>query len=202
MFELPYHFQRQPHEGAVRNFISEDIGRTMEATHQALADISAMVNWLSGEGVPRVSLMGFSMGAWLGGLVACHNPQVSCVVLITPVSRMDRLIEETAFCEPLRQSLKKHPMDLRRLDLAFHKPKPTRGFILMVEAEYDVFVPSDTTQELWKAWGNPEMWGLPHGHITILASSSLMKRAGKWIGLRMKVPDSISEGIRPDQVLP
>ena len=29
----------------------------------------------------------------------------------------------------------------------------------------------------------------------------MMKRASKWIGLRMKIPDSVSEGIRPDQVL-
>jgi hypothetical protein len=29
----------------------------------------------------------------------------------------------------------------------------------------------------------------------------MMKRATKWIGLRMKIPESSSEGIRPDQVL-
>ena len=196
MFELPYHFHRQPREGLARNFISE-----MEATHQALAEINAMVNWLLAQGCPRVSLMGFSMGAWLAGLVACHNSKISCAVLVTPVSRMDRMIDEVAFCAPIRQALLKTPLDLTRLNLAFHKPKLSRGFILMVEAEYDVFVPAETTKELWQAWGNPELWSLPHGHITVLTSSSMMKRASKWIGLRMKIPDSAHEGIRPDQAL-
>ena len=201
MFELPYHYQRRPSEGTERNFISEDIGRTMEAAHQALAEINSMVNWLLGQGCPRVSLLGFSLGAWLAGLAACHNPGISCAVLITPVSRMDRMIDETAFCEPLRQALKSKPMDLNRLNLASNKPKLTRGHLLLIIAEHDEFVPAETSKELWDAWGNPELWSAPHGHISILASTSMMKRASKWLGLRMKINDLFGEGIRPDQVL-
>jgi hypothetical protein len=114
---------------------------------------------------------------------------------------MDRMIDEVAFCQPIREALIKKPLDLNPLNLAFHKPKLTRGFILMVEAEHDVFVPAATTRELWEAWGSPELWSLPHGHITILSSSSMMKRASKWLGLRMKIIDAAGEGIRPDQVL-
>jgi dienelactone hydrolase len=201
MFELPYHYQRRPSQGEARNFISADVGRTMEAVHQALAEINSVVNWLSAQGCPRVALAGFSLGAWLGGLVACHNPGLSCAVLITPVSRVDRMIDEAAFCEPIRQALKSKPMDLRRLNLASHKPKLSRGNILMVVAEHDQFVPAKTSNELWEAWGNPELWTLPHGHITILTSSSMMKRATKWITLRLKIPEPLAEGIRPDQVL-
>jgi dienelactone hydrolase len=201
MFELPYHYQRRPSRGVTRNFISEDIGRTMEAAHQALAEINSVVNWLSAQGCPRVCLMGLSLGAWLGGLAACHNARVFCAVFVTPVSRMDRMIDEAAFCEPIRQALLRQPMDLTRLNLAFHKPKLPRGHILIVAAEHDMFVPAETTRELWEAWGNPELWELPHGHITILGSSDMMKRAGKWIGLRLKISEASSEGIRPDQVL-
>jgi dienelactone hydrolase len=201
MFELPYHFQRRPRQGAVRNFISEDLGRTMEAAHQALAEINSVVNWLCEQGCPRVSLMGFSLGGWLGGLVACYNAKLSCAVFITPVSRMDRMIDEVAFCEPIRQALIRHPMDISRLNLVSHKPKLSRGSMLVVAAEHDVFVPEKTTEEFWQAWGNPELWSLPHGHISILASSSLMKRATKWLGLRLKLHEPFGEGIRPDQVL-
>jgi pimeloyl-ACP methyl ester carboxylesterase len=201
MFELPYHFERRPRAGVARNFISEDLGRTMEAVHQGLAEINSVVSWLSQQGCPRVSLMGLSLGAWLGGLVACHNPKVSCAAFITPVSRMDRMIKEVAFCEPIRQALKSKPLDLNRLNLAFHKPKLTRAYMLVVAAEHDLFVPAETTQELWEAWGNPELWNLPHGHISILTSSNMLKRASKWMGLRMKISESLGESIRPDQVL-
>ena len=200
-FELPYHFHRRPKQGPVRNFISEDLGRTMEAVHQGLADINSMVQWLLDQGCPRVSLMGYSLGAWLAGLVACHNPKLASVVLVTPVSRMDRTIDELAFCAPIRDVLLKRPMDLSPLNLHSHKPKLSRGFVLLVEAEHDVFVPEDSTAELWQAWGNPELWSLSHGHITILASSSMMKRATKWVSLRMKAPEAVIEGVRPDQVI-
>jgi pimeloyl-ACP methyl ester carboxylesterase len=201
MFELPYHYQRRPGEGERRNFISEDVGRTMEAAHQALAEINSMVNWLLAQGCPRVSLLGFSLGAWLGGLAVCHNPRICCAVLITPVSRIDRMIDDTAFCEPLRRALISKPMDLNPLNLGFHKPKLTRGNMLLVVAEHDMFVPAETSEELWEAWGNPELWSLPQGHITMLGSSSMMKRAGKWIGARLKIPEAFGDGIRPDQVL-
>jgi hypothetical protein len=54
---------------------------------------------------------------------------------------------------------------------------------------------------MWQAWGNPELWSLPHGHITVLGSSSMFKRAVKWISLRMRVPEWTQQGIRPDQNL-
>jgi pimeloyl-ACP methyl ester carboxylesterase len=201
MFELPYHYLRRPAAGGARNFISEDVGRTMQAAHQALAEVNSVVNWLSAQGCPRLSLAGYSLGGWLGGFVACYNPRLTCAVLITPVSRMDRMIDDAPFCEPIRQALIRKPMNLHPLNLASHKPKLPRSHLLVVQAEHDKFVPADTCDELWEAWGNPEMWTLPHGHITILASSSLMRRTGKWISQRLKIPDSSGEGFRSDQVL-
>jgi hypothetical protein len=114
---------------------------------------------------------------------------------------MDRMIDEVAFCETIRQALKSNPMDLSRLNLASHKPNLGRSNMLMVVAEHDQFVPPDTSRELWEAWGHPELWSLPHGHVTILSSSATMKRAVKWIGLRLRIPDPSLVGIRPDQVL-
>jgi pimeloyl-ACP methyl ester carboxylesterase len=191
MFELPYHFQRRPSQaGAIRNFISEDAGGTIQAAHQALAEINCMVGWLLQQGCPRVALMGFSLGGWLGGLAVCHDPRISSAALITPVSLMDRMIKESPLCEPVRRALKDHPMDLTRLNLPSHKPKLSRGYILLIGAEHDLFVPPETTGELWEAWGTPEYWILPQGHISILACSKKLKRAAKWIGLRLKMPDS------------
>jgi dienelactone hydrolase len=201
MFELPYHFQRQPAQGVMRNFISEDVGRTVEATHQALAEIAAITGWLLQQGCPRVAIWGYSMGAWLAGLASCYDPRISAAVLFTPVSRVDRLIREIAFCEPIRQALKTRTIDVSRLNLAAHKPKLTRGYILLVEAEYDLFVPAETTEELWQAWGNPELWRQPQGHISILGASRIMKRASKWVGLRLKATAADGDKIDRDTIL-
>jgi hypothetical protein len=193
IFELPYHFHRRPRQsGAIQHFISDDVGGTIEAAHQALTEINGLVGWLLAQGCPRVALMGFSLGAWLGGLAACYDSRISSAALITPVSRMDRMVKESPLCEPLRRALKDHPLDLTSLNLQSHKPKPSRGYILLVGAEHDLFVPHETTGELWQAWGAPEYWNVPQGHISILACSSKLKRAAKWIGLRLKMPDSTS----------
>jgi predicted alpha/beta hydrolase family esterase len=145
--------------------------------------------------------MGNSMGAWLGGLACCHNDRISAAALVTPVSRLDRAVRELSFCEPLRRALQGKAMDMARLNLASHKPKMSRGFMLLVEAEHDLFSPPETTEELWQAWGNPELWHQAEGHISILASSKITKRTMKWIGLRLKLPSGETEVIPRDRVL-
>lgn len=177
---LPYHFERRPMKpGIIRNFISEDALRTMEAIRQGVADIKALAGWLRGQGCPKVGVWGISLGAWLGGLAFCTGSNIQSAVLMTPVARMDRIIKELSFVEPLRRSMSGTFIDLSRLNLTSHRP-PTRE-VLLVQAEYDVFVPRETLEELWRAWEKPEMWRLPHGHISVLASNPVMKKAVRWL---------------------
>ncbi len=187
VFEMPYHFQRRPARNGVNSdFISEDIAHTVEATAQALAEINAIVAWLHQQGLKRVAIWGFSLGGWLGGLAACHNPSIACAVLVTPVVRLDRMIQETAFCRLLRESLGDKSGQWDRLNLTSHRPLVPKINILLVEAEYDLFVPKDTMEELWQAWDQPEIWRLPHGHITVLGASGMMKQAVRWLGPRLR----------------
>lgn len=187
VFEMPYHFRRRPaRKGPESDFISEDLAHTVEATHQALAEIHAMVAWLQGQGLKRIAIWGFSMGAWLGGLAACYNPSIACAVLVTPVARMDRMVQETAFCQLLRGSLGAKSAEWSKLNLTAHRPLIPKINILLVEAQYDLFVPVDTMEELWQAWDQPEMWRVPHGHITVLGSSGTIKQAVRWLGPRLR----------------
>jgi len=180
--ELPYHFRRRPREaGAVRNFFSQDMLRTVEATRQAVADIRALRHWLGAQGGARVGVWGISLGAWLGGLLACHEPKINFAVLMMPVARTDRCVEELKFCEPIRQSLQGATADTKKFNLIEHRPLVPKENILLVEAEHDLFVPKETVEELWRDWNEPEIWRLPHGHISILLSSRVMKRAVEWI---------------------
>ena len=73
VFEMPYHFRRRPKKrGPHSDFISADVSHTVEAAAQALAEINAIVAWLHEQGLKRVALWGYSLGAWLAGLAACH----------------------------------------------------------------------------------------------------------------------------------
>ncbi len=187
MFELPYHAQRKPQApGAIRNFISHDLVRMVEATRQALADASALSGWLQKQGSPRIGVWGISLGAWLAGLLACHESRLAAALLMTPVNRMDRAIRELEFCEPIRRSLDAAPVplpqeSLERLNLLYHEPLIPPEKILLVESRYDLFAPPETVEELWRAWGQPQIWRVRHGHISILMSLPIMERAVRWL---------------------
>jgi pimeloyl-ACP methyl ester carboxylesterase len=203
MFQLPYHGRRRPREpGAIQNFISYDLLHMLEATRQALADTRALLAWLAARGSPGVGLWGISLGAWLAGLLICSDSEFekplgqsggvddplipatkatntssalrpAFAVLLTPVANVDQAIEELAFCESIRCSLQSA--------LASHRPDIPPKNILIVESQHDVFAPVETIERLWQAWGQPEIWRLPHGHISVLLSPLVMNRIVKWI---------------------
>ena len=183
ILELPYHLQRRPRRGAaVRDFISDDLNSMLEATRQSLSDIRALGHWLREQGSPCVGLWGFSLGAWLAGLSICDGDQFDFAALLTPPVRIDRAIGELDFCEPIRRALEQNKTSLSGMDLLTHQPKIPREKILLIESKHDIFLPAETVEELWRAWGEPEIWRVNHGHISIMMSLSVLKRVAAWIG--------------------
>jgi dienelactone hydrolase len=182
MIELPYHCQRRPSvEGSVRNFISEDLHSMLQATEQSVADIRSLRRWLREQGNPAVGLWGFSLGAWLTGLTICADDQFDFATLLTPVVRVDRAVAELDFCEPIRRALEQTSVPLEGLDLLTRRPRIPRERILLIESKYDVFLPPETVEELWRAWDQPEIRRVNHGHISIMMSRSVLKRVVGWI---------------------
>ena len=181
MIELPYHMQRRPHYGPVRDFISSNVPRMLEATQQAVAETRALVRWLREQGSPAVGLWGISLGGWLAGLAAQLEPCLGFVVLMTPIARIDRVIAELPFCEPVRRGLGQHALDFQSLNLAAAKPVLDPEHILIVESRHDLFAPPDTLEELWRAWDQPEIWRFRHGHISLLMSRPIMARTIEWV---------------------
>lgn len=182
MFELPYHSQRKPRgRDAIDNFISDDLLHVAQAAHQSIADARALIAWLKQQGCPRVGLWGISLGAWLGGLLVCADARLDFAVLMTPVARMDRVIAELDFCKPIRDSLRGADLALDPLNLVTYRPKLAPGDILLVASEHDLFAPIETVEELWIAWGRPQLWRPRHGHISVLMSAPVMERTMNWI---------------------
>jgi dienelactone hydrolase len=186
--QLPWHFGRRPAElGAWGNFLSADILRTLEAALQALSEIHALVDWLLAQGCPSVGLWGISMGAWLSGLSICNNPRISYAALTVPVARLDKLINGVAFCRTIRSTLEGHDVDLRKLSLGSACPVIDKKNILLVEAEHDLFVDKEDIEELWRAWGRPEIFRLPYAHISVLWAKDYARRVEHWIAARAGV---------------
>lgn len=187
MIELPYHGNRKPRSGNLRNFLSGDHEQMMRATQQSIADTRAVIDWLVNEGYGPIGLWGFSLGSWLSGLVACADPRLQALVLLTPVPRIDRAIHSLEFCRHIRETLGDQIDIVKELNLTAHQPLLPPDKILLVEAIYDLFAPADAVEELWHCWGKPEIWRARHGHISILFSPWILERMGRWLRRKLVV---------------
>ncbi|HXI84083.1 MAG TPA: alpha/beta fold hydrolase [Verrucomicrobiae bacterium] len=187
MFALPYHTRRKPRgKKAIHNFLSGDLVHVVQAAHQSLADARALIAWLEEQGCPRIGLWGISLGAWLSGLLTCEDARIDCAVLMSPVSRMDRVIAELDFCAPIRRSLGGARVRLDRLNLTNHQPKVAHNNILLIGSEHDLFAPIGTVEDLHRAWSGTELWRPRHGHISVLMSMPVMERTVGWIAQKMQ----------------
>jgi dienelactone hydrolase len=183
--QLPWQFDRRPRElGLWGNFLTADILRTAEGALQALADISAFLDWARAQGCPFVGLWGISLGGWLSGLTACADAQIDGAVLTVPLVRVDRLVNEVKFCESIRRVLADRPLNLQNLNLTAHRPMIDKSKIILIESEYDLFVPKETVEELWQSWQQPEIWRFPNGHISILYARDLPGRVVRWFAAK------------------
>jgi dienelactone hydrolase len=186
MIELPYHGPRKPRgKNAIHNFISGDLVHVVQAARQSLADTRALIAWLKEQGCPRIGLWGISLGAWLSGLLACEDTRIDCVVLMTPVSRMDRVMAELDFCAPIRRSLGGARVKLDPLNLIDHQLKIAPTNVLLVASENDLFAPIGTVEELCEVWSGAELWRSRHGHISVLMSMTVMERTIDWVARKL-----------------
>jgi hypothetical protein len=199
--ELPYHFQRRPrgHDrlsilGQYSPLIGRDFLEMARTYEQAVAEIRSLSGWLLAEGCPSVALAGASLGGYLAGLTGCHDGRLAATVMIMPATRMGQLLSQVehlggwrareligrwrAACEEL---------DRTPLNLISARPTMAEENILLIEGVHDLLV-SNAPNELWQAWGQPEIWRLPQGHISTALSIMLPGLSGRvlrWLAPRL-----------------
>lgn len=186
-FELPLHSQRRPRgSGAVTDWISDNLLSMLSATRQALLEIEGLALWLRAQGSPAVITWGYSLGAWLAGLHACHGSSAQGAVLATPVARMDLVVNTLSFCAPVRSALENQDFDFSKLNLEAHQPRMDPRSILLVQSIHDQFAPPETIENLHWKWQGSELWRVPHGHISLLFSLPTIEKTVRWLEGRWK----------------
>jgi len=185
---LPYHFQRRPHQ-----IVDWHSLRTAQTIAQGVAEVRALTGWLLGEGCPAVALTGASYGSLFAGLAACHDARLASAVLIVPRVNMHQVsaLEERVLWPRIRELLRGRraayeALDRTPLNLISSQPIIPRENILLIEGMHDLIIGSGPVEELWQAWGRPERWRLPHGHLSMLGAVGLAGRVGDWLTPRLK----------------
>jgi pimeloyl-ACP methyl ester carboxylesterase len=186
LIQLPFHMERRP-GGRHADFICDNIPGMLNATRQAIADFNALLVWAKQQGCPKTALWGFSLGGWLAGLHLCASAAQDAAVLAIAVSNLERAIRDLEFCHPIRAALGVAPIDASRLNLATLKPRIAPERILLVEAIYDMFVPSETFREVAGAWGISEWKKVPQSHISSLFSPRTMREIMDWLARTLLV---------------
>lgn len=73
----PYHDVRMPAELHRADYaVSSNIGRTIDATRQAVVDVRSCVDWLEQQGYDRIGIVGTSLGSCYAFLASAHEPRL------------------------------------------------------------------------------------------------------------------------------
>jgi len=179
----PHQLQRRP-----RRPFDWDCLEFARAMAQNVAEIRALTGWLLDEGCPSVALLGVSFGGRLAGLTACSDARIACAVLTVPGVRMteSRPVIWPWVRETLQALRPAHEaMDTTWLNLILSTPVIPKENILLIEGIHDLFAARQPIEDLWQKWEQPEIWRLPHGHVSALFVPGLTGRVLRWLTPRL-----------------
>ncbi len=77
-------------------------------------------------------------------------------------------------------------MDATQLNLTLSTPVIPKENILLIVGMYDLFAEGQPYEELWQKWHQPEIWRLPHGHVSVEFRLGLMGRVLRWLAPRLE----------------
>jgi len=181
----PYAFQRR-----VRRIEKLDHLLMVENIGQAVAEIRALVGWLLGQGCPSVALIGLSLGGWFAGITATRDSRLAAIVLAMPRVRWELTRELPQVRSLTREAFEDYKTACRALDrtptnLTLTQPVIPKEHILLIQGRYDLVV-AEHAEKLCQAWKQPEIWRLPHSHVSGIFSPGITSRVLDWLAPRMK----------------
>lgn len=78
---LPYHDVRMPAELERADYmVSSNVGRTLQACHQAVLDARQCIDWLESRGYTSIGITGTSIGSCVSFLTHVHEPRIKAGV--------------------------------------------------------------------------------------------------------------------------
>jgi hypothetical protein len=91
-------------------------------------------------------------------------------------------------------------METTRLNLISSTPVILRESILLTEGIHDLFAEAPPIEALWQKWQQPEIWRLPHGHLSWLFTPGLARRVLRWLSPRLEAGRKKQHVISPSCV--
>jgi len=177
---MPYHFERNRPGALYADYmLSSNLGRTIQSVRQAVWDGRKLIRWLKSEGYREISVLGMSLGSWVAGLIAAHEPAVSKASLFLTAGSLADMVWTGRATRSIRESLEPAIglTDLRRawgplnLENFVHKLARPELALQVVFATRDKVVLPALTQsfirKLQQAGAKPSVLTLNCGHYSL-----------------------------------
>jgi Alpha/beta hydrolase domain containing 18 len=103
---LPYHDFRMPAELERADYaVSSNVGRTVDATRQAVVDTRCCVDWLESQGFESIGIVGTSLGSCYAYLASVHDPRLKVNVFNHCSTYFADVVWEGLSTQHIRQGL-------------------------------------------------------------------------------------------------
>jgi hypothetical protein len=142
------------------------------------------------------------MGADDVAHAACHDARVAAVVMASVGARFQPALEELAVRPRIRRRLENarehcQRMNVTPMNLTLTRPAIPKENILLIEGIYDLICAKENVEDLWRIWGQPDIWRLPTGHVSICCGfvPGLSERVVRWLSQRLKQPSVTSPSL-------
>jgi hypothetical protein len=153
---MPYHHDRKPAEIERSEYlVSPNLGRTLTASRQAVADARRAADWLLERGYRNVGLVGTSIGSCIAFLTFVHDERFSTGVFIHVSSYYADVVWNGLSTSHLRGALE-GAIELDRLRILWEPISPLPFIqrlkgkarpMLMLSGRYDLTFPAEFTQQ-------------------------------------------------------
>ncbi|PDS61812.1 dienelactone hydrolase-related enzyme [Rhizobium anhuiense] len=199
---MPYHFERaRPGSVHADYMLSANLGRTIQSVRQAVLDGRKLIRWLKLEGYRDISVLGMSLGSWVAGLIAAHDPAVSKASLFLTAGSLADMVWTGRATRAIRDSLAPEidltdlrrawgPLNLgncaqrlARSDLALHVVLAKRDKVVLPELS------ASFMQKLEDIGARPNILELNCGHYS-LAMPPYILLAGLSLKRFLSSPDN------------
>ncbi len=177
---MPYHFERsRPGSLYAEDMLSPNLGRTIQSARQAVLDGRKLIRWLRGEGYEEISVLGMSLGSWVAGLIAAHEPAVTKASLFLTAGSLADMVWTGRATRAIRDGLERAieiadlrrawgPLDLEnythklaRPDLALHMVIATRDKVVLPKLSKHFI------EKLHEVGARPNVLELNCGHYSL-----------------------------------
>lgn len=145
---LPYHDRRMPVELTRADYaVSANVGRTIDATRQAVIDVRSCFDWLEQRGYSDLGIVGTSLGSCYAFLATAHDPRVRVNVFNHCSTYMADVVWTGLSTRHIRQGLEGE-INLDRLRAAWDCVSPVHymdRFAEMQKRSFFLYASYDTT---------------------------------------------------------